>query len=59
MSKRKWAFKLTDIQRAIKAVKQECLPVSGVRISADGTIVIDTRSPPDPPQSGKDSEVIL
>jgi hypothetical protein len=53
MSKRKWAFKLTDVQRAIKAVKQECLPVSSVRISvADGTIIIDTRpAAPEPPDA--------
>jgi hypothetical protein len=42
MAKGRWTFKLSDVQRAIKAVKQERLPVSAVRIGADGTIMIDT-----------------
>jgi hypothetical protein len=44
MSKSRWSFKLSDVQRAIKAVKLERLPVSAVRIGADGTIMIDTHS---------------
>jgi hypothetical protein len=43
MATGRWSFKLCDVQRAIKAVKMERLPVSGVRIGADGSISINTQ----------------
>lgn len=58
MSKAKWIFKLTDVQRAIKAVRGEGLPISGVRISSDGQIIVDTR-PPESRQAPEGELVVL
>ena len=48
MSARKWPFKLTDIRRAVQAVKDLNLPVFGVRVEPDGSIYVDTSSPTEP-----------
>jgi hypothetical protein len=53
MSAREWPFKLTDVRRAIQAVQEMRLPVSGVRIEPDGTIHIDTSPVPKPPTGGE------
>jgi len=42
MANRPAPFKITDVQRAIKAGQSLGLPVTGYAIGADGTIIVHT-----------------
>jgi len=55
MSKGNWAFRPKNITRAVKAVRDAGLTVSGVRISPQGEIDIETGGPT-PHDSAKDLE---
>jgi hypothetical protein len=58
MSKGKWPFRPSHITQAVKAVEKSGLSISGVRISSDGQIIVDTR-PPEPKQAPEDQTVVL
>ncbi len=45
MSRRPWRFAPTELQRAIKLVREAGLPISKVEIGPDGTITIGTNEP--------------
>jgi hypothetical protein len=56
MSRRPWRFAPTEIQRAIKLVREAGLPISKVEIGPDGTITIGTTKDDDASLRSETSE---